>query len=431
LGPLPEEITSPVAGGNVSGMLNITWDTFVDPDGETVIYNVSLFNSIGTFNQAINTSTNFTSQLFNTSSVTDGAWIIYVKGCGAEDNLCSNSSVNFTIDNTKPSVTLEYPAGESTIRSSTTSLNWTATDSIYASMICNVTLDSTVNSSIASPNGSIVNFTVNGLIDGLHYWNVTCSDSAGNSNISETRQFRINTSIEPVTQTAGGSSGSGMISQGIIPETNILRGIEANALTILTLSGKTGINELLFTSTENIPLATIRVMRQEEAEKEIPAPEGKLYSYIRIYAYELENKTKEAKLKFEVSKEWIAGNNVNPKRIIMQRYKNGWQKLATGLIGEDNASLYYESISPGFSLFAITALAPAESQISKEKNTTEKKAPAEVKEEEIIPEEAKATATRSYAWPAALAAAAIIASFLAGLKACKRCRQKQKKHGKQ
>ena len=38
----------------------------------------------------------------------------------------------------------------------------------------------------------------------------------------------------------------------------------------------------------------------------------------------------------------------------MNRYKNGWEKLPTQEISEDDNYIYYEAESPGFSIFAIT-----------------------------------------------------------------------------
>jgi len=61
-------------------------------------------------------------------------------------------------------------------------------------------------------------------------------------------------------------------------------------------------------------------------------------------------------LKFKVTKAWIDENNIDADTIAMQRYSNGaWTKLATSKVSEDGTYIYFEAISPGLSVYAISA----------------------------------------------------------------------------
>jgi PGF-pre-PGF domain-containing protein len=82
---------------------------------------------------------------------------------------------------------------------------------------------------------------------------------------------------------------------------------------------------------------------------------GKVYKYIEITSKNLpdENISK-VKIQFLVNKTWISENRIDRKTIALNRYKDGWEKLPTQEISEDNNYIYYEAESPGFSIFAIT-----------------------------------------------------------------------------
>lgn len=63
-----------------------------------------------------------------------------------------------------------------------------------------------------------------------------------------------------------------------------------------------------------------------------------------------------AEIKFRVDKEWIKRSGVSSDDILMMRYHDGeWQELQTYYVEEDETSITYNSITPGFSIFAITA----------------------------------------------------------------------------
>ncbi len=57
-----------------------------------------------------------------------------------------------------------------------------------------MTLDGIINqTNFEAENGSLINRTISGLIDGIHYWNITCEDNASNINTSLTRNFTVDT----------------------------------------------------------------------------------------------------------------------------------------------------------------------------------------------------------------------------------------------
>jgi hypothetical protein len=154
-------------------------------------------------------------QNYNSSNLSngDGRYRVYVvleDGSGNvlsdEDSNNLEASFNFTFDNAEPSsIVLNAPDDDALIAdtANNVSFNWTAIDSLDDSLTCNLTIDSVVEGeNVQSDNGTMANYTVSDLTLGDHFWNVTCWDDAGNSNISETRNVSIyQTNTAPNTPT--------------------------------------------------------------------------------------------------------------------------------------------------------------------------------------------------------------------------------------
>lgn len=80
----------------------------------------------------------------------------------------------------------------------------------------------------------------------------------------------------------------------------------------------------------------------------------KVYKYIQIEHYNLNDSIiTSVRLQFKVDKQWLSDNKIEKNQIVLYRYRDGWTMLNTSIIKEDSGSLYYESLSPGLSLFAI------------------------------------------------------------------------------
>ncbi len=97
---------------------------------------------------------------------------------------------NFTIDFTNPNITLFNPEFDSVIYGRNHNFNFSVTDNLDYTLVCNLTVDNTVEATgLIVQNGFATNKTIQILQDGVHYWNVTCSDNAGNYDISDTWNY--------------------------------------------------------------------------------------------------------------------------------------------------------------------------------------------------------------------------------------------------
>jgi len=108
---------------------------------------------------------------------------------------------------------------------------------------------------------------------------------------------------------------------------------------------------------------SIEILKDTSALVDSPAP-GKVYQNLNIWVGNVafdEEDMDDPVVGFRVSKEWLSDNVVEPDSIVLCRYNDGeWTQLPTEVIGEDKDYFTYESETPGFSPFAITAISQKE-----------------------------------------------------------------------
>ena len=105
--------------------------------------------------------------------------------------------------------------------------------------------------------------------------------------------------------------------------------------------------------------ATIEVLRDRSSYAETDAP-GKIYQQMNIWVgklgFDSPENVKDLKIGFKVEKAWIEENGVDAGTIKLYRYADGtWNALPTSMIVDDGEYVHFESQTPGFSPFAITA----------------------------------------------------------------------------
>ncbi len=104
------------------------------------------------------------------------------------------SSVLQVLDSSSPLVYLEFPEDSAQDADGNVTFNFNVTDSSSEIENCSITIDSNINKTITSVQEGITqNFTVWGLSNGNHLWNVSCFDKSDNENRgdSSTRTIEI------------------------------------------------------------------------------------------------------------------------------------------------------------------------------------------------------------------------------------------------
>jgi len=180
--------------------------------------NISLFFSAAwTDNVFVVNQTNLTSadaeiQLYNNTpynftvlNLPEGELTWYCELDNGSASLNRNVTLNMTlwVDTTNPTITFDYPAEAYNSSVALVNFNWTVTDNVATYLYCNVTLDSVLNSTIAtldiSINATTDNYTIENIPHGVHEINVTCYDWAFNNVTSESRNFTVYTTVPAIT----------------------------------------------------------------------------------------------------------------------------------------------------------------------------------------------------------------------------------------
>ena len=89
-------------------------------------------------------------------------------------------------------------------------------------------------------------------------------------------------------------------------------------------------------------------------------PEGLIYKYVNIWVgksgFATAANIKDAQVKFKVNSSWIQEMDVSPADVRLQRYNGtAWEVLPTTVESNTTDYVIFESQTPGFSPFAITA----------------------------------------------------------------------------
>ncbi len=175
--------------------LNETWFNTATPqirfnitDNMDTVLNYSLF-----INESVNkqgTASNATSTATNLNSITDGYYSLLLEGLDEAYNRRNTTAIKIYVDTTPPTVSLIKPDNGNSSQNTSMYFNFTASDNLAATMLCNLTVDNTIMQTFNTTSGS-TNGTIFIITAGTHFWNVTCIDVVGNRNTSQTWNFTI------------------------------------------------------------------------------------------------------------------------------------------------------------------------------------------------------------------------------------------------
>ena len=107
---------------------------------------------------------------------------------------------------------------------------------------------------------------------------------------------------------------------------------------------------------ENAQITIKEAVLPPKVEVPIKPDQGSVLKYVEVTKTNIEDyQISNVKIKFKVEKSWISSNSIDSDTVKLQRYEsNLWKGLPTTKLNEDATNVYYETESPGLSLFAIT-----------------------------------------------------------------------------
>jgi PGF-pre-PGF domain-containing protein len=268
-----------------------------------------------------------------------------------------------------------------------------------------------------------VNITIVGTGDTLH----KCDDSGANCNEVTSLAQKVKTDTSAGTSTwtvpvtlgfstyvdnptpvsspaaasssgGGGGSTSASITKNSYSKTfNTLLPSAARTVTQGELARiDTAIREVTILVAQQSSFVTVTVEKLGDRPSSIPAPGGKVHSYVEINSTLGNENITESKIKFEVARSWMAENEVAESDISLARYSGGWQVLDTVIFESSADAVTYQATSPGFSTFAIVAGELAEGEAPSQPSAQAVEAPAA--ETPTVPEPPSAAGAAQNIW---------------------------------
>lgn len=189
-------ILIPEVNSSHKGILNISWTPSLHPLEYDFNYTLYLTNNTNGIIQVIagNLSKDTINQTFDTSSVGDGDYRINITACDNIATTCGSSFMggNFTIDNSAP--TMAYVIPPTPDNNSRQIGNSVRVNISYVDphiQRCQINWSGTI---YEMTDNDSTNFWITfPTVDGVSYWfNVTCNDTLGNTNTTETYHFTEN-----------------------------------------------------------------------------------------------------------------------------------------------------------------------------------------------------------------------------------------------
>ncbi|MBR9677283.1 PGF-pre-PGF domain-containing protein [Candidatus Woesearchaeota archaeon] len=173
----------------------------------------------------------------------------------------------------------------------------------------------------------------------------TCYVTVGNTD--------TDTGTQSCTSGGGGGGGGSSTATDGISQSISLSEMKNGTSNVKFSKATIDVVELEVAILENSNKVKFTVTKLATKPKILPE-KAKAYGYLSIDHENLEDKyIKFAKIKFKLSKEWIAQNASSPTKIKLYRYTTQWDELETRMYLQDIVNYYFEATSPGLSYFVI------------------------------------------------------------------------------
>ena len=161
-----------------AGIININYTASESPNGYAISnYNITLWNSAGTFNQTLRATSLLLGYAWDSSAIKSGSFYIKVQVNDSLNQISNSYSDEFSLDNTAPTITIEYPYPNLNFTTNNIEVRYIASD-IHLDA-CKWTRDNGVtNNTITCGN----NITSEVWADGTNIVTIWVNDTLGNTN---------------------------------------------------------------------------------------------------------------------------------------------------------------------------------------------------------------------------------------------------------
>ncbi|MBI4150213.1 hypothetical protein HY488_02295 [Candidatus Woesearchaeota archaeon] len=182
------------------------------------------------------------SRIIDLSSYDDGIFLCFAFSGESNGDATSTYTGRLGIDGIPPSVTLVGP-NHGTMINAQAQFQFNVTDNLAATLRCELVIDGTVIANASVVNGATGSFSAANASEGIHTWNVACTDTAGLSGAGSTRTYTLDKTPPALTSTPANGS---IMAGGTVISITLTDNFQLNQVT-LTYNGSTTTQPSSFT----------------------------------------------------------------------------------------------------------------------------------------------------------------------------------------
>ncbi|VVB83122.1 Uncharacterised protein [uncultured archaeon] len=364
-------ITNTVNNGNYSGMKHPNVSVSNWPAGiSSVYFNVTYANGTQvSFIKALSTTAPYYNITLNTSTLYDGLYNLTVYANDTLNNLNKSQSIQITVDNTVPTVSLNCTPVNANRGQSVTC---TCSGGFGVSGISTGTFSDTGN-----PDDSTVEtFTAASFVRTFTSSNTgtftpSCSvtSNAGLGASTTTTYAVILTSSNPSTTSSPGSTTTTTPAVPVTT-TQAFNTITPSSPVTMSNFGTDTVKQIQIEVSQTASNVNVQVDRYDSKPAAVLVDKSDSYKYLHVDTQNLTGKLSKATMTIQVNKTWVSGKGLAKEEVALYRYDestNVWNLLPTTFSTEDSTYYTYNVVLDHFSYFAI---APNKAQVTTPAPTT-------------------------------------------------------------
>ncbi|MBN1502390.1 PGF-pre-PGF domain-containing protein [Candidatus Woesearchaeota archaeon] len=116
------------------------------------------------------------------------------------------------------------------------------------------------------------------------------------------------------------------------------------------------VDEIKVKAKEDTSSFKITVTKITQKPSSIPELSKESCCFVKIDAANIDyDEVESITVRFPIEKKWLVDNKLDKATVKLNRYSTQWEELETNYLSEDDSYFYFESVTPGFSIFAVTA----------------------------------------------------------------------------
>ncbi len=258
----------------------------------------------------------------------------------------ASETYNFTVTATKPVLSGGTASGYLTSTTATIGVT-TNENAVCRYSTTGNTAYADMETTTSSASGISHSWSVTASAYTTYNYYIRCNDTYGTIT---TTDYPINFTRSDTS--SGGTSGSGGTTVEQTVEITIIDAGETKTMTFT--DNDLGVTSVKIKAENDMNDVILKITKLESLPSDVDSTTGTVYKYLNFADTRMDDDDVDtATIAFRVTKTWLEFNEIDPDTIVMKRWNDGWERLTTNRVSDDNTYYEFEATTPGFSYFVI------------------------------------------------------------------------------